>query len=103
MTVENLLSFKIGSGRAINIAKEIGAHHQSVGQCLLGEAVYRKLVANLANNGREVSGGAHEVLRVWVQGMGRQPVQWATLIEALRTTELTALANAVEQNLQLNT
>ena len=36
-----------------------------------------------------------EVLQEWVEGGGKQPVTWDTLIDVLRDTELTRLASEI--------
>ena len=40
-----------------------------------------------------------EILRQWLQGKGRIPVTWQTLIACLRDSHLNVIANAVERTL----
>ncbi len=35
------------------------------------------------------------ILRKWMEGVGRQPVTWQTLVEALRDSELNTLADDI--------
>ena len=37
-----------------------------------------------------------EIFRLWVQGRGRQPVTWATLVAVLREIRLMTLASEIE-------
>ena len=37
-----------------------------------------------------------EIFRLWVQGRGRQPVTWATLVAVLREIQLMTLASEIE-------
>ena len=37
-----------------------------------------------------------EILQEWLTGRGKQPVTWATLVDVLRDTELSALARDIE-------
>ena len=41
-----------------------------------------------------------QILRQWIQGEGRQPVQWSTLVDVLKKIELSVLAKKIEDNLQ---
>ena len=36
------------------------------------------------------------ILREWVNGRGKQPVTWATLVEVLHDIELSTLADSIE-------
>ena len=40
-----------------------------------------------------------EILKQWLQGKGRKPVTWQTLIKCLRDTNLNALADDIESSL----
>ena len=44
----------------------------------------------------------HDILCLWLQGKGRQPVQWSTLIETLKDIDMSVLANDIEKHLELN-
>ena len=103
VTLDKLLNFKIAGGRVMNLAREIAPNHHKFCQSLLSESTHKKLVENSLNNGKDASGLIQEVLKQWLEGAGRQPVQWGTLVETLRAAELTSLATRVEQSLQLNT
>ena len=41
-----------------------------------------------------------EILQRWVQGKGKLPVEWATLIEVLRDIKLSELAHEMEEALK---
>ena len=40
-----------------------------------------------------------KILRQWIQGRGRQPVTWDTLVGVLRSINLSELANTIESAL----
>ena len=40
-----------------------------------------------------------EILKQWLQGKGRKPVTWQTLVKCLRDTNLNALADDIESPL----
>ena len=41
-----------------------------------------------------------QIFQKWIQGKGKLPVEWPTLIEVLKNIELVQLANEIEQNLK---
>ena len=41
-----------------------------------------------------------QIFQKWIQGKGKLPVEWSTLIEALKDIGLVQLANEIEQNLK---
>ena len=40
-----------------------------------------------------------DILRQWIQGSGKQPVTWETLVKVLRRIELNILADKIESSL----
>ena len=40
-----------------------------------------------------------EILKKWLQGRGKKPVTWRTLIEVLRDSQLSELADEIQTNL----
>jgi hypothetical protein len=92
-----LLQFRVGDGRVVNIPQEVGGSYQRLGHYLLGD--HTEITANPQ---RDATGINQEILKYWVQGGGKRPVLWETLLGALRAADLTDLATTVEQNLHLN-
>ena len=41
-----------------------------------------------------------EILQRWIQGKGKLPVEWATLIEVLRDIKLSELAHEMDEALK---
>ena len=48
---------------------------------------------------RDSSSINREILRLWLNGKGRKPVTWATLVEVLREIEMNDLACKIESYL----
>ena len=46
-----------------------------------------------------VRGIVLKILQRWLEGMGKHPTTWATLIKVLRDVDLSQLANDIEKNL----
>ena len=94
-----LLNFRVGDGRVINIAREVGDSYQRLGHYLLGDHTDTIMTANPQRDATEIG---QEILQCWVQGAGKRLVQWETLLGALGAAELADLATKVEHNLHLN-
>ena len=98
-TFPKLLNFKTSSG-TVNIAKRIGADYNLLGIFLLQDedgTVTDAIADERHHNPFKVN---YEILKQWIQGKGRQPVQWSTLIDVLKKIELSELAKKIEESLQ---
>ena len=98
-TLPELISFKTSTG-SINVLKRIGAHYNVFGTLLLQDndgAVTRAIRDQYHHDADNIN---FEILRRWIQGEGKQPVQWSTLINVLQTIELSSLAETMEDSLQ---
>ena len=79
-----------------DIAAEIQNNHELFGTLLLEDTngnIVKSIVK--ASNGNPVD-ITLEILRWWLQGSGRLPVTWQTLIKCLRDTKLNVAANYIE-------
>ena len=97
-TLIKLTNFKTTSG-SINIAEQIGKNYQTLGIQILEDAtgsVTDTIEEECHHNAYKIN---VRILQRWVEGWGRKPITWATLIEVLRDIELSVLANDIEQNL----
>ena len=91
-----LLNFKAGD-RSINIPHEIGPKYQDFGAQLLQErtlAHIYDLEHQYQRNGEEIN---RRILREWLEGRGRKPTTWATLIRVLSEIEMGELAAKLEE------
>ena len=96
----NLLScFKTADGN-LNIPQEIGEHYMQFG-CLLLNDTSGAVTKNIASRG-DAARVNHEILCQWLQGRGKMPVQWLTLIKTLKDIEMNVLASDIEAHLRLN-
>ena len=102
MTMAKLLNFQVGEGRVINIAREVGGSYNRLGHYLLEDHTDTAIKKISANPQKDATLISQEILKHWVQGAGGRPVQWETLVNALRAADLSDLATNVEQNLHLN-
>ena len=85
-----------GRDRSIDIVAEIGTDYSKLGTLLLDD-----------NNGKKVSNIeksklndpvdiAVAILKAWIEGKGRTPVTWQTLVTCLRKTDLNVLADDIQ-------
>ena len=83
----------------INIPQQIGTIHTKFGVFLLDDetgATVDGIAQEHRGNPDDIN---TEILKKWLQGRGRQPITWRTLIEVLRDSQLTELADEIERNL----
>ena len=96
-TLRELISFPM-TGCRVNVVEKI-ASYSDFGVMLLEDDDGSKM----NNIEKEKRGNVSDIVRhifmLWLQGKGRQPVTWATLIAVLRDIDLNALAQNVEDNL----
>ena len=95
-----LLSFKKAVGTR-SIAQEVGEEYLQFGRVLL-EDPEGTLTTSIAAGITDAPSISQEILSRWLQGKGKQPVQWSTLIDALRDIHMHDLATHIEHNLQMD-
>ena len=99
-TLPQLSYFKTRSG-SINIMEQIGTSYRTLGPHLLKDAngaVTQSIRDQYPHH--DAATINYEILQRWIQGKGRQPVQWSTLIDVLKKIELSPLAKEIADNLQ---
>ena len=98
-TLPEFLSFKSSSGSTINIVQQIGMHHSTLGPLLLNDdkgAVTAAIVSQHHQNADAIN---QEILTRWLQGQGKQPVTWSTVIDVLRNAGLPELTKIIQEGL----
>ena len=94
-----LLTLKTALGNR-KLANEIGEKYLLFGRHILCDeagTVTKEIAAN-SSNAVDIN---NRIFSEWLQGRGRQPVTWSTLINALNSIEMQDLANYIEQNLKI--
>ena len=98
-TLPQLIDFKTSTG-SMNITECIGTSYSKLGPLLLRDndgAVTQAIREQYHLDAAKIN---QEILQRWLQGKGRQPVQWFTLIDVLKKIQLSPLAKEIEDNLQ---
>ena len=67
-----------------------------LGTLLLNDDTGAKTAAIVDIRQRNASKINYQILQQWIQGGGRQPVTWNTLVGVLRSIKLSELANTIE-------
>ena len=99
-TLPQLIYFKTGKKKSMNILKQIGTQYNDLGIMLLDDEVGTVTKAIEKQCHHVVYDINLEILRQWIEGEGMQPVQWSTLIDVLKKIDLSVLAKEIEDNLQ---
>lgn len=98
-TLPQLLLFKTRSS-SFNVLEQIGIHYRKLGILLLDDdtgAVTQAIVKQYHYDATDIN---IEILQRWIQGKGKLPVDWATLIKVLKDIGLPELARKMEQTLK---
>ena len=80
----------------VNLAKKIGADYTMFGVLLLDDDTGEQITAIENEYKCNADRINFRVLQLWVQGKGKQPVTWATLVTVLQDIGLVKLANDIE-------
>ena len=84
-----------GKTKRINIPQEISTAFYQFGILLLEDetgARVKSIEYRYRGNSEQIS---TEILEQWINGKGKQPVTWGTLVKVLRDVELTTLAQDI--------
>ena len=98
-TIPLLQRFPTRSGGSIKIIQEIGINYHNLGIRLLNDGTCAVTNAIEAQYRPDVNRITETILQKWLQGPGREPKSWNTLITVLREIELKVLAQDIKDNL----
>ena len=92
-----LISFPMADAK-VNLAEKIGVKYTEFGVLLLDDTDGSKISAIEREFGRKASDINCNIFQLWLQGKGKQPVTWATLIAVLRDIGMNQLARSIEES-----
>ena len=84
-----------GPRDGIRIIQRIGTKYRSLGILLLNDNDGSITNGIIASNHHQSDDITYAILSKWLQGQGRQPVTWATLMTVLHEIELSELAQDI--------
>ena len=97
-TLDILRHFPVTNGH-MDLAEEIGADYEKFGTLLLDDKKGNKVKnIEVSEHGDPVD-IAVEILRQWLQGKGRKPVTWQTLVKCLQNSDLNTLVDNMKRSL----
>jgi len=94
-TLPELLKFTCTDGGVISIPVQIATKYVQFGALLLDDrdgARVRIMEHKHLNNSEQIN---TEILREWLTGSGKLPVEWVTLVEVLNDIQLSILAGEI--------
>ena len=95
-TLPEMLTFSDKSGKTASIPQRIGTKYKKFGIILLNDSDGRTVDTISTNEEGDTEDINIEILKRWVQGAGRQPATWRTLVQVLKLSGLCALAEEIE-------
>ena len=98
-TLPLLIDFPSSTGRGLNVTQEIGVHYKQFGLLLLNDRSGASITAIEHHCHYRAAAINCEILQRWIQGSGKQPVTWETLVKVLKQVELKTLASQIESSL----
>ena len=82
-------------GGPINIIQRIGVNYSTFGIFLLNDDNGTLVDALKSEHHHNAENITTAIFQKWLEGMGKKPVSWATLIAALRQATLNTLADQI--------
>ena len=82
--------------RKLNIIESIALQHSMLSILLLNDDI-TKAVGQSSRDSFRIT---FEVLKQWIQGKGRTPITWETLVKVLESIDLRVLAREINDSLQ---
>lgn len=97
-SLSELLNFECSNKQKVNISVEVGTKYVEFGSLLLPNDVTGAKVKNMAYRHRDDPERiVTEILQEWLNGKGKQPVTWSTLVDVLWDVRLSTLANDISK------
>ena len=101
-TLPELLNFNTSSGRTVNIVDQIATHYSKLDPLLLNDDNGAVTSAIADKHQRSSETINQEILTRWLQGRGKLPVTWSTLLDVLRDVGLSELTQMIRKNLNIS-
>ena len=93
--LQELLKFTRTDGRVISIPVEIGVKYFEFGIFLLDDRNGSRVKSIASRHQNAATQINIEILQEWLEGSGKKPVSWATLVNVLRDIQLSTLADEI--------
>ena len=89
-----------GKRQKFNVLERVGTRYTDFGTFLLEDHTGMKVSAIETARLRVSAPILQDIFQEWLQGRGKEPVTYATLVECLRSANLNVLADDIQEVLQ---
>ena len=96
MWLAELLRFTCTDGKVVSIPVQIATKYVQFGTFLLNDRNGSKVKIIARKNHYDAEQINTEIFQEWLDGRGKKPVTWTTLVEVLRDIELSILAGDIK-------
>ena len=83
----------------LKIPQRVGANYSTFGIFLLNDTVGSQVDCLEEECNKKADKIVRKILQEWLEGKGLEPVTWETLVKTLRDSDLSVLANEIQQKL----
>ena len=97
LNLVTLQHFHQRNGESLSIFQEIGVKNQEFGTLLLQDKTGQTISAIAKEHRGNATDINREILQRWLQGQGKQPISWNTLVLTLRDVQLSVLADKIQR------
>ena len=98
-----LTILSVDGGKNLNIIQKTSIHYANLGMILLDDKNQEKVDGLKMKHCNDPVDIVTAIYKMWINGTGRKPVTWQTLIDVLKDIELSSLAEEIETGLKLKT
>ncbi len=98
-TLPQIISLSLPDCSKLNLPQQIGTHYTQFGIMLLNDETGARITAIESQHLRNAQDINLEVFKSWINGEGRKPISWNTLVTVLREIGLNPLADKINSAL----
>ncbi len=98
-TLPEIISLSLPDGSILDLTQQIGTHFNRFGIMLLNDETGARITAIETQHSKNAQNINLEVFKSWINGEGREPISWNTLVTVLREIGLNPLADKINSTL----
>ncbi len=94
-TLPQIINLSLPDGSTLDLTQQIGTRYNQFGILLLNDKTGARISSIETKHRENVQEINLEVLKLWINGEGRKPISWNTVVTVLREIGLNALASKI--------